>query len=292
MAVMKLRSPEKNKSILRRYNLYKYYWYVNRLLKLSVSKSESDALKKDNFDEAFYLITVAFNNTHVLKHQISKIKENITDKNYRHIIADNSKLPEKREEIKKICLEENIPYIGIPQLSMNRYIGGSNSHAAALNWIYYQLINKIRPCKFGFLDHDIYPLKPLSVEKYLEEQPFYGKKETREDYWYLWPGFCFFDFNYISKFYVDFSPSKVNQTYVDTGGALWYDLYSNLNNSDYKFAKEQRISLDKLGYPFQETVEFLDDNWFHSMNASLWKNAEDYSVAIDDILSGRNKPVL
>lgn len=283
---MKLRSPEKKQFLLRRINLYKYYSQVNKLLKKPVEVS--DQINLESSESNLDIITIAFNNVHVLKHQIRKIKENVTDNNYTHIIADNSNLTEKREEIRLICKEEGVPYIGIPQLENNSFIRGSKSHAVSLNWVFYQVIMKRKPCWFGFLDHDIYPLRPVSIVASFDNQVFYGKKETRGQYWYLWPGFAFFEFDFLSDINADFSPSRVNNTYLDTGGALWYSLYSSLHESDFLFANELQIRLDKLGYNYPEVVEFIDDNWFHSMNASLWKDASDYSDAIDDILTRKD----
>lgn len=287
---MRLESPEKRQSFLRRFDLYKYYSQVNKLLKIPVEDCNCINLENStqNKEDRLEVITISFNNTHVLRHQIAKIKENITDSNFTHIIADNSNLPDKRAEIESICKDEGLPYIGIPQLEKKFLLRGSKSHALSLNWVYYQVILKRKPRWFGFLDHDIYPLQPISIVDMFDNKPFYGKKEYRKEYWYLWPGFCFFELDYLSDIKVDFSPTKVKDTYLDTGGALWYSLYYKLNESDFTFPTELRISLEKLGYNYHEMVEFINDNWFHSMNASLWKGASDYSEAIDDILTRKN----
>lgn len=283
---MKLRSPEKHQLFLRRINLYKYYSQLNKLLKIPAEDCDRVNLRESegNLD----IITISFDNLHVLKHQIGKIKENVTDDNYTHIVADNSSQPEKRKEIRSLCESEGIAYIGIPKFENDSFIRGSKSHAISLNWVFYQVVMKRKPRWFGFLDHDIYPIRPVSLVKSFDNQLFYGKKETRDEYWYLWPGFSFFDFDFLSDIKVDFSPSKVKDTYLDTGGALWYSLYSKLNAADFIFPDDFRISLDKLGYNYNEMVEFIDDNWFHSMNASLWKEASDYTDAIDDILANKD----
>lgn len=287
---MKLKSSEKNQTIVRRINLYKYYSYVNKLLKMPVNIH--DVYNWDNTDldykKGFDLITVSFNNTHVLQHQINKIKQNLRDTDFTHIIADNSDIAEKRKEIRSICKENRLIYVGIPKSPSKFIMAGSKSHSAALNWIYYHIILKRKPQRFGFLDHDIYPLKPVSISDKMKNQPIYGKKSVRKDYWYLWPGFAFFDSIILKDLKVDFSPAKVNDTYLDTGGALWYPLFSQLNDTDYVFAKDRIVPLNKLGYKYDEEVEFIDNVWFHSVNASFWnKETKDYSEAIDDILENR-----
>jgi len=287
---MKLKSPEKRKSIIRRINLYKYYSYVNKLLKMPIDKYDTYNWDDTNLDykKGFDLITVSFNNIHVLRHQINKIKENLKDSNINHIIADNSDIPERRDEIKSICKENDLIYVGIPKSPSKFIMAGSKSHSAALNWIYYYIVLKRKPQRFGFLDHDIYPLKPVSINEKMENQSFYGKKSIRKNCWYLWPGFAFFDTIILKDLKVDFSPAKVNDSYLDTGGALWYSLYSRLEASNYSFAKERIIPLHELGYKYDEEVEFLDDIWFHSVNASFWNKAtKDYSEAIDDILNNK-----
>lgn len=276
---MILKSYEKKRTFLRRINLYRYYSHMNRILNIPVEGMFLENSAGENVD----IITIVFNNVHVLKHQIAKIKQNVTDSNYTHIIVDNSNIPERRDEIRTICKENRLLYIGMPQLE-NSFIRGSKSHAVALNWVYYQVVLKRNSRWFGFLDHDIYPIHPVSIIDMFKSQSFYGKKEIRDGHWYLWPGFAFFEASFLANLKVDFSPSKVGQTYLDTGGALWYSLYSNLSESDFVFPQDIKVGLDKLGYNYPEEVEFIDHNWFHSMNASSWKKRSDYNDAIDDIL--------
>lgn len=278
---MKLRSPEKKRTLVRRYNLYGYYRYVNKILQIPDKIPEEWLQNKSDID----LITIAYNNTHVLRHQIEKIKKNVIDKNLTYIIADNSDNLEKKREIKNICESEDILYIEVPKPLKNSYkIGGSKSHSAALNWFFYRIIKERKPKIFGFLDHDIYPLRKVSIASYLENRPIFGKKDMRNDYAYLWPGFCFFQYDYVKDLKLDFSPVKVGDSYLDTGGGLWYQLYSKVNMDDFDLPQTIQYPLIDLGYNYPENVEFIDKNWFHSMNASLWKKASDYTSAIDDIL--------
>lgn len=277
---MKLKSSEKRQTIMRRINLYKYYSYVNKILKVPLHDTVNWSEKGSVLD----VITIAFNNTHVLKHQIAKIKKNLKDESFAYIIADNSDCIEKRNEIKELCRKEGVIYVGIPRPENNPFIIGSKSHAASLNWVYYQVVKRRSPRIFGFLDHDIYPLKPVSIANLMDGQILFGKKQTRGSYWYLWAGFCFFQLDSLNDISVDFSPSKVDGIYLDTGGALWYALYSKLNISDFGFPRDCEIPLTNLGYNYTEMVEFIGNDWFHSINASQWKESSDYSDAIDDIL--------
>ncbi len=263
----------------------KYYTCLKDLLSKFLKRTDylNINLKPLNSSDSLDIITIAFNNTFVLKHQIQKIKKNIKDKNYTHIIVDNSNKWDKRIEIRNMCEDEGLSYIGLPDLSKKSFCP-STSHAQALNWTYQHVIKKRKPTWFGFIDHDIFPIQSQSIFDMIGNQPFFGRKETRKQYWYLWPGFCFFRFDFLREFSVDFSPTRIVDTNLDTGGALWCPVYSKLNMSDFIFCNNLRIPLNQLGYPYEDEVEFLNNNWFHSLNASLWRDASDYRDAIEDIL--------
>jgi hypothetical protein len=286
----KLKNPELHPTIVRKYNMHRYYKAVNQLLEIPAEQCEHinlDIRPQRNTDH-IDLITIAFNNTYVLESQIKKIKKNVLDKNYTHIIADNSSDFSRRKEIKNICEKEKIAYISLPSTKKSVMFFNSESHAIALNWMYYNLIRKRSPRWFGCLDHDIYPLKPISIQDKLWNQSFYGRKDVRGHVWYLWPGFAFFELSSLDSVDVNFFPSKSENVYLDTGGAMWHVYFKNLNEIDYSFAKNIRVSLNQLGSEFNEDVEFIDDIWFHSMNGSFWRNVPDYKSAIEDILNNDN----
>ena len=286
--MVKLKNPEPHPTIVRRYNVFNCYRSINKLLEISAKEcgyinleiTPSPLLSPDHID----IITIAFNNTFVIKHQIKKVKKNILDKNYTHIIIDNSSDLSQRVEIKNICIEEQVAYLSLPAIRKSSAFLGSDSHAIALNWVYYNLIKKRKPCYFGFLDHDLYPLKSVSIQDKIQDQPFYGRKDIRDNCWYLWPGFAFFRLSSLDCVDVNFFPTKAGNVYLDTGGALWHTYYKNLNVSDYLFAERNRVYLNQIGYDFPDTVEFIDNLWFHSENASMWRSASDYRSAINDIL--------
>jgi hypothetical protein len=284
---MKLTIPDKKIGLIRYYFFWKYYKQLNKILNIGIENCDYINLDitPQNKENTIDLITIAFNNTHVLKHQIKKIKKNITDKNYTHIIADNSSNLVCRDEIKRICRDEGVAYISIPinQKIINRL--DSFAHSAALNWTYYQLVLKRRPRWFGFLDHDIYPLCPYRIEDKISNQPFYGRKIVTHSYWYLWAGFLFFELAPVETLHVDFSPAKINKTNLDTGGALYASLYHKENPENYAFAQNIRFGLNLIGYNFADEVDFIDNCWFHSTNASAWRSMSDYNFIINDIVN-------
>jgi hypothetical protein len=63
---------------------------------------------------------------------------------------------------------------------------------------------------FGFIDHDIFPIKPYSLLHKIGNQDFYGRlidrtpENNNRKLWYLWAGFCFFQFERIKHLKMNF----------------------------------------------------------------------------------------
>ncbi len=62
----------------------------------------------------------------------------IKDKNYWHVVVDNSPNKDARKQIKEICDREKVGYVPVPmfidKLICHRIFGNGVSHGAALNW--------------------------------------------------------------------------------------------------------------------------------------------------------------
>lgn len=287
---MKLTPNDKNITFKRHFYLRYMYMHVNRLLKTTFDECEhfncnNQPLPDEN--RHIDIVTVAFNNVHVLEHQMDLLAKNITDKDVSYLVADNSDNAEKSEQIKQLCKQRNIGYVRLPRNKWLKKLSASYSHGAALNWIYYHYINLRKPCFFGFLDHDIYPLQKLSIEAKIGSQVFYGyRRQKGEVHWYIWPGLAFFRHKFIASSKVNFMPCMADKLYLDTGGSMWPALYSKFNPKDLNFASFERITLRTLGYDNDSPVEFMDGNtWFHSSNASYWRAVDNYEDIIDDIIN-------
>jgi hypothetical protein len=183
------------------------------------------------------LVTIAFNSDFLIKEQIRLVKKHITDSHI-HIVADNSSDNKKRKAIKALCEKENITYVNLPFNWFNRIDRrGSYSHGLAMAWVYCNIIKKVKPDVFGFIDHDIFPIKPYSLLQKIGNQDFYGRliDRTPEHYppppqiWYLWAGFCFFNYDKVKDLKLNFMPCKVDGHYLDTAGGNYYPLYSKYN---------------------------------------------------------------
>lgn len=216
------------------------------------------------------IITVAFNNAELIRVQELFLRKFVRDK-YTHIVVDNSTDKAVREEIYQYCYENGIAYIGLPKNHANR-VGGSYSHATALNYVYRHVIRRRRPWAWGQIDHDLFPTRPISILAKLENQPIYGPLRHREKWWYLSAILSFFRYDYVQDKKVDFMPVTPETVYLDSGGGNWYDLYSRLNLSDLSFPNECIEPLREGGDRHSDMLEYFDDKlWLHTINGSCWK---------------------
>jgi len=180
------------------------------------------------------LVSVAFNNESVIDAQIKLIKKYLTGP-YRLTVADNSPDPKKRILIKAVCDGAGVGYISMPA---NPFSGrfGNWSHGLALNWVFKHYIFPRGANYFGFLDHDLFPVRSTAVIPILKKYSLAGAVHRRGDIWYLWPGCCFFrtelfrnkKFNFSSRVFL----RGVSLTATDTGGGNWPFIYSRLSERD------------------------------------------------------------
>jgi hypothetical protein len=286
---LKLKPSDPNPRLRRVIYLRYIYWLSNRILKTNPSslythKFSNESLPENN--DELSIITVAFNNLNVLQYQY-KLLKNIKDKKYTYLIADNSNDREKSKAIADFCKQNNISYIRLPKSRALDSVSGSYSHGAALNWLYYHYILPRKPRYFGFIDHDIYLIKPVEIINKIGNQQFYACRGLQENntYW-LWPGLMFFETSYLQNLPVNFLPCRVDGLYMDTGGSMWCILYSKLDSGNLTFIESESYKLRELGYDNDSIVSFMDDRcWFHSGSAGYRNdNIENYHNIVGDIL--------
>lgn len=292
---MKLKPSDQNPTFIRKLRLLYLYSLTNKILKVPFNQCfhfNCDINRLPEENEQIDLITVAFNNLHVLKHQVYSFRKMISDANYVHLIADNSNNPEKSAKIETFCRKEKLGYIRLPKSDQLDKKYASYSHGAALNWLYYHYVSSRKAKYFGFLDHDVYPVKKVSIKEKIGDQHFYGYRRgvVTFDRWFLWPGLIFFEYAFVSGIKINFLPCKNGKFYYDTGGSLWFSLYSKLDADKLFFPAFKRITLKELGYHNNSEVEFIDDCWFHSSNGSYWRKVSNYENIIDEIIEN-GRPV-
>lgn len=241
------------------------------------------------------IITIAFNNEILIEKQIDLVRKYVKDKNYTHIIANNSSDIEKRKRIKNICIHKKIAYVSVPQyihkLIYTRFSNGL-SHGAAMNWIYYKLIMKRKPDFFGFIDHDLMPLSDYSILEKLQNQNFYGSMRNREKGWYIWAGFCFYSLDIFNKIRANFLPLQLGNVFLDTGGSNYPVLYKNYDIKSICFpiviAKSIRNIDDKVKKPLvyhHDMIQIIDNAWLHIVNGSNQKNVKEKDIIIAKVLA-------
>lgn len=233
------------------------------------------------------LVTVAYNNVEFIRLQISLLKENFKD-DFFHCVVDNSSDSELRIEIQKICRNLSVSYFGVPY----NFYKNNKSHAAAMHWAYFQVINKHKFDYFGFLDHDIFPFAGFSLRERIR-LGIYGRvvnsyshggyqQELTQSapYWSIWAGFCFFKTSFFKTSYPwnfnFFSQHFPGGYFLDTGGGLWDLVYSKVKYPG-KLASYRKIYLkqDSDSGDQNDGFEIFDDAWIHFVSLSNWREIRD-----------------
>lgn len=242
------------------------------------------------------IITIAFNNAKTIDYQIRLIKKNLKD-SYDHIVADNSNLLEKRNEILSTCEKHNVRYVSIPRNPFQL----NASHAAAMHWVYKNVVRPRNRPYFGFIDHDIYPLEPCSVVDrmkcgiYGRVTPAYGPNEQvtivsdKQPYWSLWAGFYFLKSELLSKlsvYKINFFPKFTdNGLYLDTGGMLWDTILKDIPYPrELASYSNRRFRETQGGNIHTDFYEILDE-WIHIGNLSEWHKTENKDSYFEKLLS-------
>ncbi len=216
------------------------------------------------------IVTVAFNNDKIIPLHIQYVSKYYKDE-HTHIIADNSTDMAVSVKIRDYCREHGVSYIRLPK----NMLEASYSHATALNWVCKHVVRKRRPACFGFIDHDLFPIKEISLIDILKKQHVYGPLRLRgSKYWYLSAILCFFDFSFVNAKKIDFMPVRYDEdenSYLDTGGGNWPGIYSLMDKSKMRFCSERLENYREGDNRHQDQIEIFDDSWLHTINGSYWK---------------------
>jgi hypothetical protein len=250
----------------------KYVWFLSRIGR----KVNTDMPIGQN---ELYIVTVAYNHVRLIEKQIELVKRYVTDKNYLHIIVDNSPSKKARKLIKEVCDREHVGYISIPRfvdmLICHKIFGNGISHGAALNWMFYYFLKQRKPVRFALIDHDVFPMEDYSFIEKLGERDFYGVERIKEHGWYLWPGWCIFRYDAISDCKPNFLPYYLKESYFDSGGGNYPRFYGryDLNNVEFPPVVTRRIRHTKELTAYNDIyhgdcVQLIDGYWLHFINGS------------------------
>jgi hypothetical protein len=237
------------------------------------------------------LVVVAFNRPDMIEYQHIFLQKNFKNA-FHYTIADNSNQPEAREALRTYCQENNLTYLSLPTNPFHapRY---SDSHGAALNYVWRNYLKYRKASYIGILDHDIFPIEPIDLKETLSNQDFYGMLQVYDNaelkdgkLMYLWPGLAMINQYFLANTKVNFMP-KLNG---DTGSAM-HDAYCQSIRKSTKegrlldFAEEERIKLLE-GNDFQtDMFALIGKKWLHVVNAAAWKiGNKDKDEKIKDLI--------
>ena len=178
----------------------------------------------------------------------------------------------------------------ICKLQLPKIFYNGASHGAALNWVFYHVLNIRKPEYFSFIDHDLIPIFPTSLLAAIGNKEFYGTNRTIGKAWYVWPGFCIFKYDIIAKAKANFLPHYYGNTYLDAGGANFLRFYKDYNPMEQYFAECKTIRLrhtdylDGYGQYHADFIQIIDRAWLHIINGSNYAKTPDKENDVAKIL--------
>jgi len=240
------------------------------------------------------LVTVAFNYEYTIEQQYRLLNKDLADP-FCYTVADNSTMPLKQQKILEVCRKAKIGYFRLPSNPLTRSHIANYSHGMACNWLYNNYIKPRAAPYFGFLDHDIYPVRKTNIINILHNQPIFGRREplvrgyltlgnlsiptaqfdASANIWYLKAGFSFFRRDWVLGKLIDFTPNKG----WDTGFSNWGSIYSKIDPATIEFPMHITCKLtDSNGvqvgwYEIVSGDEIIGD-WIHPTGASDWSYSE------------------
>lgn len=224
------------------------------------------------------LFTIAFNKEDLIAKQIELLRKYVIDRDYRYIVFDNSTDRKKRKSIELLCRNQGVEYHPIPaylnKLLCPVFLRVATSHGAALNWVYYHFICFLKPERLAIIDHDVFPFAPICLKELLDGRDFYGVARIFNDYWYLWPGWCFYRLDAFST-NPNFLPVFMGKTFLDTGGGNYRHIYSRyeLKKVEFPMVKMLRVKnterlMNRIDIYHSDYVQIINRSWIHLINGS------------------------
>jgi hypothetical protein len=209
--------------------------------------------------------SIAFNTPWTIRWQLRFVTRHLVNADF--LVADNSSDRQARSDIEALCAEAGVTYVGLPPNPYRENRHASRSHGLALNWVYRNVIRRLRPAAWGFFDHDLFPTRPFDPLQRLRGQPFYGHLETRPGGRYLWPGYCLFSQDADADVALDFRQDWF--VGLDTGGMSAGLLAMRDDLAKLAFARSRSIGPRRNVAVTIDEVDWFDD-CVHLGNASGW----------------------
>ena len=225
--------------------------------------------EKNSLADKNVALVIAFEQPWALNWLLEMANRNVTDMTV--LVFDNSRNSSKRIEIEQVCKQNKTPYLALPA-NPTRHV--NRSHGMAMTWVYHNVVRAITPRIFGFIDHDLIPVRKVSIADKLTAQPVYGLlNQNKLGFWSLWAGYCFFDYAGTTgksiNFLYDFSRD------LDTGGRNWKSLYRDLDRRQLRIATTENVSMKVPSIENPRLVQFIDENWLHIGGMSYSDNSQE-----------------
>ena len=206
------------------------------------------------------LITVAFNYPDTIEVQGALLRRNVGDNPW--LIADNSADARASEEIAAVALRYDAFHVRLPAPLWSKRSPGER-HGAAMNWMWRNIVRPGKPKAFGFLDHDVYPVKPADPFAALDRFPIAGVVTShlnKAGRWHLWAGFCFFDYAFVRNRRVDFDYDF--DDLLDTGGFNWRPIYRHV---DRGAVPDPGLAWESLTFQGRDAgaIQRIGASWVH-----------------------------
>jgi hypothetical protein len=210
-------------------------------------------------------VTIAFNVPAVIAVQLEALKRFVTE-DFRVVVVDNSTDSEARLQIAEICRRFGAAYVLAP-VNPFSWKNPSVSHAFALDWTCRWVLAEVNPEIVVFLDHDLFPVAPVSIRDALGPLTVRGHRKGESAPWFLWPGLLMMRYRDVAGSRISFMPRGA----TDTGGSLWWTLYSKLSP-----AKVGNFALEIIEFApnrvprWEGEVHLMGEVWLHLVDVSGW----------------------
>ena len=217
-------------------------------------------------------LVVAFEQPWALNWQLSLAAKNVPG--LQMLVFDNSREDSMRERIAEVCRSHGVAYLSLPA-GKTRHV--NRSHGLAMNWIYQNVVLRLHPESFMFIDHDMIPVLPNPYPAQLAAQPIFGRYNSAKPWsWQLWAGYCAFRFEYVQGRNINFMYDFGND--LDTGGRNWASVYRHFNPASLNMAAHEFVPVIDPVAGDEAMVEMVDRSWFHiggiSYNNTFQKKSE------------------
>ena len=211
------------------------------------------------------IASIAYNAPWAIEEQIRLFKKYVTDR-HQLVVFDNSPDTRATIEIADLCKAARV--------TRYRLNVKDCAHHLALDVAADVLVNYRDESYFGFVDHDVFPVRETALIPMIEEAGFLtvGQRHAPTGRFYGWPGFLFMSREWLDGRPLDFSGIRAvnKRDDGDTGSMNWplfvdasWDLMYRLDHGYRAIREPDSVGLQSWG------VETIGD-FVHASNTSRW----------------------